>query len=477
MPGTHARLSPSGAKGWLNCSGRLALESEFPNTSNVHSDNGTACHTVASECLSGAGLVSADWLGEMVKVSDPDEPERRVFFDQKLCDMTTDYVDAVRELAKDRELYVEQKVDFTSYVYDESETQEEERQTGTADALILWSFIDNDTGEIGDELIVIDLKTGYHFVPVEQNPQLMLYALGALDMFVLTHDIKRVRLMIYQPPHGGMREWVVSIEELLAFAAKAKTAAARVDAATELHLIHFVRGSSHEREGWARTFLHPDPNEIDCAFCRAMSTCPAARAKVEQVVGAGFDVITDETEQVLIHAPAFLADRELGVAMKAAGFLEDFIKATRAETERRLMLGQPVKWGDGDLDGYGLELGRAGARAWADPKEAERMLREQFRLKIEDAYDLTLISPTTAEKLAKVKAATKKNPMPEKPLLTEARWKKLQPLIARSDPKPSVKPLAIIKELYSPIKPDADAFGVVDDGVKMPPTDDEDPLC
>lgn len=467
MPGLHARLSPSSSKGWLKCAGRIALESAYPNLANVHSDAGTACHCVAAECLTSDGaLHPVDWLGELVRVSDKGEPDRMVFFDQKLCDMTTGYVDEVRALAKDRMLMVEQQVDFTNHVFPD-QGEGGERQTGTADTLIVWAPAELD----GDELIVIDLKTGYTYVPVEENPQLMLYALGALNLFELSHDIKRVRLMIYQPPHGGMREWTVTIEELLAFAKVAAEAAALVDRATESYVpgvpdeLAQARGFP-DKQTWAQTYLHPDPNEDDCAFCRAMATCPAARAKLEATVGSAFEVITEPGDttpvEYLTGALQTCDDsggdvaEHLGKMMAATGFLEDWIKAVRAETERRLMLGEPV-------EGYGLELGRQGARAWKDPKEAERMLREQFRLKIEDAYDMTLISPTTAEKLAKVGKVTKKNPTPEKPKLTPARWAKLQALIGRSDPKPSVKPVSQITEPYSPTKPDADAFEQVDE--------------
>ncbi len=236
---------------------------------------------------------------------------------------------------------------------------------------------------------------------------------------------------------------------LAEFAEFAKQRAAAVETATQLHPIHFERGSSHERAGWIRTFLNPDPNEDECAFCRAQATCPAARAKLEAAVGAGFDVI-DETTLAQVHDTD---DTTLGRLMSITGLLEDWIKAVRAETERRLLLGEAV-------DGFGLELGRQGNRAWKDTKEVTRLLREQFRLKLEDAFDLSLKSPTSVEKLTKGKDA----------VLSERRWAKLQDLISRSEPVPSVKPSAKIKTPYSVVKPDESAFETVREGPEIDDT-------
>ena len=74
-----------------------------------------------------------------------------------------------------------------------------------------------------------------------------------------------------------------------------------------------------------------------------------------------------------------------------------------------------------------------------------------MRLKVEQMYDFTLISPTSAEKLAKAKKG-------ETPVLGPRQWAKLQKLIGRADPKPSVKPKALIKNPYKPVQPDIAAF-------------------
>lgn len=457
----HARLSPSSAKKWLSCAGSLVLEAGFPDEASEHADRGTACHTVAAECLTSPELIPSDWLMDRVKVSRPGESDRFVEFDEDLCTMTTDYVDAIKALTKDRELFVEKKVEFSLYV-DIAE------QFGTIDAHWLEP-IESEFEAFGQkgvrdgwQICICDLKTGYKFVATD-SPQLKIYALAVLALFDLAYEIDSIRLMIFQPRHGGMREEVITVAELREFAKELKAGAQKAKLAAERFGPNMARG---DIEIWNRTYLNPNPNEEDCAFCKALATCPASRAKLEESVGAAFDVIDENTDTgnlidyMLVDVDDAPVSENLGKLMGVTGFLEDWIKAVRAEVERRLML-------DEEIDGFGLELGRQGARTWSNAEEAERMVREQFRVKIEDAFKITLKSPTQLELLAKVTKPNKKNPNPTKPVLSERQWNKLQPLIRRSDPVPSVKPLSQIKERYRPTKPNTDAFEVIDENADL----------
>jgi hypothetical protein len=445
------------------CAGKIAMEQAFPNLPNEASDNGTACHIVAAECLTTQSLEPSDWLNEKVRVSDDNEPPRFVIFEERLVTFTTEYVDTIKALTKGNPTFaVERRVEFSEYVGVDD-------QFGTIDAHWLNQMMEH---EDAFEIVICDLKTGYHFVDTS-TPQLKFYALGVLRLYDLTHDVKQIRLMIFQPTHGGMREEVISVAELLEFAKVAHVAAQRVERATELYPVHFLRGSSHERAGWAATFLHPEPNEQDCAWCRAMATCPAATAALENEVGTGFDVIDENAPEVLAEIE-MSTDTQLATHMRITGFLEDWITAVRAEVERRLLLEKPIKWGDGEHDGFGLELGREGPRKWKDPDHVEELLRKTYRLKMEVVYDMKLISPTSAEKLAKVKKPKKGDTTPvDKPVLTANRWADMQKFIERSPPKPSVKLLAAIKEPYSPVQPDETAFDVIEepkapsDGVEL----------
>lgn len=172
----HARLSPSGAKGWFACAGRLAMEDAYPNLPNVHSDEGTACHAVAAWCLTEHYRASHR-IGQWITVSHPDEEiERKVCFTEEMADWTQSYVDHVRYTAIgcDR-LLVEQRLPFGKFVATED-------CFGTTDAAIL----DYGRGEI----VIEDAKFGYVEVDVHRNKQLMIYALAMLGALYEEHMAK-----------------------------------------------------------------------------------------------------------------------------------------------------------------------------------------------------------------------------------------------------------------------------------------------
>lgn len=276
------------------------------------------------------------------------------------------------------------------------------------------------------------------------------------DIFAQAREmgVKTVRLMIYQPKAGGAREWVCDLDYLERFAAKVRSKAASVEVAAREY--GRMRGSPETETEWAKIFLNPAPNEDECAFCKAMAVCPKAAQVVESAVGVELtaDAFTDVSVEIVAKAAS---EDDLAGKLSAAGFIEDWCLAVRAEAERRLLTGTAVP-------GFGLELGRAGPRKWADPVAVEQVLKDQYRLTNDEAYNFKLKSPTQLEELApKIDKKTgKPKPVKEgdpKPVLGPRQWKALQELIVRSDPKPSVKPIKAIKTPYQPVT--ADAFSAV----------------
>jgi hypothetical protein len=108
--------------------------------------------------------------------------------------------------------------------------------------------------------------------------------------------------------------------------------------------------------------------------------------------------------------------------MAACDMIEKWIKAIRGAVEAELFAGRPVP-------GYKLVQGKKGNRKWANTEEAEATLKS-MRLKMEEMYDLTLISPPKVEKIFGPNGS---NP-------STKRWNKLQSLITQSEGSPSVAP-------------------------------------
>lgn len=196
MPSEHAYLSASSAYRWLVCPPIIALENLIKDRDTFYSREGTDSHSLAE-------LKLREFKGEQVSTEIETFKAESDFYDGEMEEATDLYRDLVIERFNGHInpiMELEVKVDFSTWVPE---------AFGTSDVVI-----------ISDGVIeIIDLKYGKG-VPVEayQNPQLMLYALGAYNEYSLLYDFDKVRMTIVQPRLDSLTTFELEVQELLYWA-------------------------------------------------------------------------------------------------------------------------------------------------------------------------------------------------------------------------------------------------------------------
>jgi hypothetical protein len=190
----HSSQSASGAYRWMACPPSAQLEQQFPNETSIYADEGTAAHDLAEHKLKKALKLRSK------------KPNSK-YHSEEMDEMTDAYVEYClsliekeKEGCKDVQVLIEQKLDFSDYV---------PNGFGTGDLVV-----------VGNETLhVVDLKYGKGvMVSAERNPQMMLYALGALSIFEMLYEIKKVSMTIAQPRLDNFSTYEMTVDELLTWA-------------------------------------------------------------------------------------------------------------------------------------------------------------------------------------------------------------------------------------------------------------------
>lgn len=396
---THALCSPSSAAKWMGCPASLATEKHFgvPDTSSEYADEGTAAHYLGAWCLD-QGTGASQFEGQTIVVAEDGArwadhpglaPRSRFVVDDEMVGAVQQYLDDVRRLRGQGEMFVEVAVPI-------GHITGEEDASGTADVVILQNT----------ELQIHDLKYGMTPVSAERNRQLMLYALGVLDKHADTL-FETVRLVIHQPRvYDGPREWVCPIEDLDAF----RTA---VMHASIIALDLYDDGEPED------LWRYQKPSDEACQWCRAKARCKTLTTFVQETVAADFEDLTEEVVSDLVESAT---DEELSAKLTAVPLIEKWIKAVWAKVEGELFAGRTVP-------GWKLVQGKRGARQWPDGDEAESTLKG-MKLTVDQMYNKKLKSPAQIEKVIGPKGS---HPAPRK-------WSKLQEMIVQKEGQPSVAP-------------------------------------
>ena len=195
-PEKHAKLSASSAHRWMNCNPSANLEREFADRTSEAAAEGSAAHALCEHKLRKALKMRST---RPVSKYDSDEME---MYTDSYVEFVLEQIEVAKQHCTDPFVLIEQRLDFSCYVPD---------GFGTGDCLI-----------VADKLLhIIDFKYGLGvLVEAEENPQMMLYALGALRLFDALYDIDTISMSIFQPRRENVSTWTITVAELEEWAEK-----------------------------------------------------------------------------------------------------------------------------------------------------------------------------------------------------------------------------------------------------------------
>lgn len=337
----HALLSASGAHRWLECTPSARLEEKFPATTSIYAEEGTMAHSVAETTTRyKLGELTDDEFDAAIK-----EFGKSKYYNAEMQDCADAYASFILErlaLAKescpDAEVILETRLDFSKWV---------PGGFGTGDCLIITEPM----------LEVIDFKYGKgNRVEAHDNPQMQLYALGALAAYENLYDIETIHMTIFQPRLSGVQDTdEKSVKDLLAWAKKVVKPKAKL---------------ADKGEG---DFA---PSEETCKFCRAKNEC---RARTEKNL-ALFD---DSPDPLLITA------EEAGEILKKADDIETWLKDLKTLVSSALTAGEEVP-------GWKMVEGRSNRKFVDEDKVVAAMTAAGYDEAL--LYEKKLITLTRMEK-------------------------------------------------------------------------------
>jgi hypothetical protein len=188
--GRHAVLSASSSHRWTKCTPAARLELEFDDTESSAAAEGTAAHALAEHKLRRALKMRSK---KPISPFDCDEMDE---YTDAYVDFVLEQLELAKQSCSDPLVLIEQHLDFSKYVPD---------GFGTGDCIL-----------ISDKALhIIDLKYGMGIlVNAERNSQMMLYSLGALEIYDSLYDIDEVSMTVFQPRRDNVSTWTIPVDDL-----------------------------------------------------------------------------------------------------------------------------------------------------------------------------------------------------------------------------------------------------------------------
>ncbi len=256
----HALLSASSSHRWLNCPPSAKLSETYGEVVSDFAAEGTEAHSLIEYKLKQALNLPA--INPISKL---------FFYNEEMEDCANGYVafaleliQKVKEDCNDPLVLIEQKLDYSRFC---------DGGFGTGDLVIIGNGV----------IHIMDYKYGRGVeVNAQDNPQMMLYALGALELFANLYDIEKVSMTIYQPRRSNISTFTLTTDELYKWANEVLKPTAEL---------------AYKGEG---VFKSGDW----CLFCKAKTTCrerAKENLKLAQLDFAKPPLLTDEEiEEILL---------------------------------------------------------------------------------------------------------------------------------------------------------------------------------
>lgn len=329
--GQHAILSASASKRWMNCTPSALLEKQFADEESIYAAEGTAAHALAEHKLKR-------FLKKRSKrpVSDYDCDEMEECTDDYVS-FAMEQIEKAKQSCCDPVVMIEQRLDFSRWVPE---------GFGTGDLVIVAD----------DTLYIVDLKYGKGIaVSAEWNPQMLLYSLGALELFDSLYDIEKVNMTIHQPRLENVSTFEITVHDLMEWAEQELMPKAKMAAKGEGE---FVVGD------W-------------CRFCKAKNTC---RARAEEYL---------RLAQMEFKPPELLSEEEIAEVLKVADELAKWSADVYAYAQDEAITHGRV-W-----NGFKLVEGRSNRKYVNEEEVADAAKAAGY----EDIYKKSLIGITEMEKM------------------------------------------------------------------------------
>ena len=331
----HALLSASSAHRWLECPPSAVANEAYPNQDTAFTQEGTLAHEVA-EFMARNGYYSKDNAKEGITV--------------EMVQCAKEYADYIEEQKKSNDAIVllEQRVDFSPWVPD---------GFGTCDCIIIQD----------ETLTIIDYKFGQGVaVSATDNPQMKLYALGAMNDYGIAMDVKKVELHIFQPRLNNISTDNLEVEELMEWAEKTVKPVAE----------QAVTGKGKYAPG------------EHCRFCQHGGRCRALTKLCTEYL---------DTHGLRVALPV-LAPHEVADVLRMEPMITLWLKKVKEQALTTLMNGD-------ELPGYKLVEGKLGNRKWKDEKTVfDRLIASGYSE--EEITETKVLSPTQMDKAIGKKKAT-----------------------------------------------------------------------